>query len=244
MDGAGRKNATLLVGADRCKGGWVVARGDGDLTTVRLVIVESIEPIVEVVQQESAIACLDVPIGLADDGPRRCDLEARRFLGQPRGSSVFPAPCRAALDARTYQEASHLNFDASGRKLSRQSFGILPAIREVDQAMTPELQDRIREGHPEVTFAVLSGRERGLEHPKKSQAGREERLAVLSQHLPEIDIEAERKLLGPRHLDLDDMLDALACLATASRIAAGEERVFPANGPDLDAHGLRMEIVA
>src|SRR5262249_22667826 len=41
--------------------------------------------------QESLLA-IDIPIGLADRGARRCDVEARRCLGPGRGSSVFPAP--------------------------------------------------------------------------------------------------------------------------------------------------------
>jgi predicted RNase H-like nuclease len=45
----------------------------------------------------------------------------------------------------------------------------------------------------------------------------------------------------------DDIVDAAACLVTAQRIAAGSARTFPpddAGGPDWDARGLRMEIVA
>jgi len=52
---------------------------------------------------------IDIPIGLLE-GPRVCDKAARKLLGQPRGSSVFPAPCRPALEAQcqrqTYAEAS------------------------------------------------------------------------------------------------------------------------------------------
>jgi len=52
-----------------------------------------------------AVLAIDIPIGLLD-GPRACDKAARKLLGQPRGSSVFPALSRPALGAQTYPEAS------------------------------------------------------------------------------------------------------------------------------------------
>jgi predicted RNase H-like nuclease len=39
--------------------------------------------------------------------------------------------------------------------MSHQAFGILPKIREVDQLMTPEVQETVREIHPELcSFAT------------------------------------------------------------------------------------------
>ena len=55
----------------------------------------------------SDLACIgiDIPIGLIV-GSMACDKAARKLLGQPRGRSVFAAPCRAALSA-TSHAASH-----------------------------------------------------------------------------------------------------------------------------------------
>jgi hypothetical protein len=49
------------------------------------------------------LACMtiDIPIRLLS-GSRACDKAARKLLGQPRGTSVFAAPCRAALSATTH----------------------------------------------------------------------------------------------------------------------------------------------
>ncbi|MFW6074012.1 MAG: DUF429 domain-containing protein [Chloroflexota bacterium] len=240
----GSTQSAILIGADQCRGGWVVARSDPSLETVRVVVVDSISPVIDVIERGDAIACLDVPIGLSPVEPRRCDLEARRFLGSPRSSSVFPPPCRAALSARSYEEASRLNQEATGRKISLQSYGIIPAIREVDEVMEPALQARIREFHPEVTFAVLSGRGRGLEERKKSRAGVEERRALLRNVLPEVDHGSIRSEYGSRVVGIDDILDALAGLVTAFRITNGEAQVFPEGEPETDDRGLRMEIVA
>jgi predicted RNase H-like nuclease len=99
---------------------------------------------------------IDIPIGLFD-GPRACDKAARKFLGWPRRNSVFPASCRAALQATTYAEASIINREKTGRGLSQQAFGIGSKIKQVDDAMTPDCQQWAFEVHPEVCFSALNG---------------------------------------------------------------------------------------
>ena len=105
----------------------------------------------------SDLVCLgiDIPIGLLD-GSRACDKGARTLLKRPRGSSVFPAPCRAALHAETYKEASAVNRQRTGRGLSQQAWGIAPKIKQVDDAITPECQQWAFEVHPEVCFWALN----------------------------------------------------------------------------------------
>jgi predicted RNase H-like nuclease len=102
----------------------------------------------------SDLACLaiDIPIGLLD-GSRACYKAARKLLGQPRGTSVFAAPCRAALTV----EASAINRWKTVRGLSQQAFHIGPKIKEVDDAMTPDRQQWAFEVHPEVCFWALAG---------------------------------------------------------------------------------------
>lgn len=122
------------------------------------------------------ILCIDVPIGLLDQavpGGRGCDKAARVLLGQPRGRSVFSPPARPTLRARRFEEALRLNRATSPHALgiSRQSFGILPKIREVDELITPGLQDRILEVHPELVFYELNDA-KPLVESKKSRKGR------------------------------------------------------------------------
>lgn len=74
---------------------------------------------------ELAAVGIDIPIGLPEVGPRRCDLEARRMIGARR-SSVFPAPMRGLLGAATYDEAVSRAVALSGKGLSRQAFGSCP----------------------------------------------------------------------------------------------------------------------
>ncbi|MEX1254716.1 MAG: DUF429 domain-containing protein [Dehalococcoidia bacterium] len=180
---------------------------------------------------------VDIPIGLSDSEPRAADREARRLLGRPRMTSVFPAPVRATLAAKSYLEARDLSFRACGRKLSQQTYNILPKIREADRSMTPALQQRVVEAHPEVTFRALNGG-RAMAYRKKSRAGRQERLAVLTK----VFEDDTASLAPPSGAARDDLLDACAVAWTAWRLAQGEAQRLPARR-DLDARGLRMEIV-
>lgn len=184
---------------------------------------------------EPSIIAVDIPIGLLEEpstGGRECDKEARLLLGTPRRSSVFTPPTRAALASATYEEAQGF-----GAGMSRQAFGILPKIREVDQLMTSAVQETVREIHPELCFYGLTGYP--MRHNKKSTDGNAERLRALQDSFPRI-----RQALGvfPRsQVASDDILDAYAAAWTALRIVDNiAERIPP--HPPIDAKGLRMEM--
>jgi len=232
-----------LFGIDGCRAGWVIASSDPGLGALDFQVVPDLRSALGEAAAGRAVLAVDVPIGLAASWPRAADVEARRFLGAPRASSVFPSPSRATLAARSYRDACARNRSATGRRVSRQLWGILPKIAEADRLMTPALQARVREAHPEVTFAVLAGRGRGLEHAKKTPAGERERLAVLRPFVPAFDPGAVRQALGAHTVARDDIVDAAALLVSAGRIHAGRARVFPP-APATDRRGLRMEIVA
>ncbi len=226
-----------VAGVDGCKAGWLTARVDatGRLRIRGISVSTTFQELLDSTSDCAAVA-VDVPIGLPDNTPRQADVLARRAIG-PRRSSVFPAPMRATLDANTYEEACALSEAASGRKLSKQTFAILPKIREADMLVTPALQDRVVEVHPEVSFWALNGR-RTLEFWKRKPRGAQERLRILAPAF-EDTISALR---SPKGAALDDLYDACAAAWTAGRIAYGTaERLPPA--PDFDSAGLRMEIV-
>src|SRR4051812_6750777 len=112
----------FVAGVDGCRAGWVAFKVElpSPLTSVEVIDLSAL-----LTDRPSGLALLamDIPIGLLD-GSRPCDKEARKLLGQPRGTSVFAAPCRAALVAKTHAEASAINRQNTGRGLSRQAFGI------------------------------------------------------------------------------------------------------------------------
>jgi len=132
-----------------------------------------------------------------------------------------------------------------GKGITRQLFAILPKIREVDALMAPNIQNRLREAHPEVTFGVLSGRGRGLDTRKNQSQGHSERLKILAKHFSAVpDLKVVRDQLGRGRVALDDLADALVCLATAQRWSTGNVVLFPRDGDCHDTRGLRMEMVA
>ncbi len=232
-----------LVGIDGCKAGWVVARIDESVDSFAFDTMPNLAAVFKEVRAGELLAIADVPIGLPERGPRACDRSARELLGWPRRNSVFPAPCRPVLTAGDYREACELNFRVSGKRVTRQLYGILAKIREVDEAMSPALQTNFREAHPEVTFAALSGGH-GLAHSKETVDGEIERLALLRRFFPGLDITDTRARLGLANVARDDVVDALACLVTAQRVRRGQDIVLPDGEVQYDARGLRMEIIA
>ena len=146
-----------LVGLDSCRRGWValIQIGlNGPVTARFLATLDGLGMLTP------CVAAIDIPIGLTDAGPRRCDMLARAELGRPRGSSVFPAPVRVALAADSHAEACRLHRAADGRGLSAQTWGIVPKIREADEfcRARPGAQAWLRESHPELAFARIAGR--------------------------------------------------------------------------------------
>lgn len=232
----------IIAGADGCRAGWVVVQErfpDGGLSWE---VVPSISDLLRRPESPSILA-MDIPIGLPLLGPRACDLEARRLLGPRRGTSVFPAPIRAVVDAESYSDASNARRQAEGKGMSRQAWGIVPKIRDVDTFLQsqPLDQSRVREVHPEVCFFFMADR-RPMESRKRRLVGRNERAALLRAHFGD---EVDSGLALQRSLGCasDDLLDALAALWTARRIRAGTAVTHPAS-PPRDSIGLRMEIVA
>jgi predicted RNase H-like nuclease len=232
-----------LIGIDGCRGGWLVAASDQSFSSVSFAVVDDLEPLISIAERGLVVIAIDMPIGLSDSGPRACDLEARRLLGRPRASSVFPAPCRAALAATTYRRACGLSRRTLGVALTIECFNILAKIREVDALMTPARQALVREVHPELVFALLAGRGHGLVEPKRTAEGEKVRLKLLRKIVPRLDPGAVRARLGLARVARDDVIDAVACLVAARRIVKGEALVLPEGAVFRDARGLRMEIV-
>jgi predicted RNase H-like nuclease len=205
----------FVAGGDGCHAGWIAFKVE--LPSL-ITSVEVIDLPAWLRKRNPDLACLgiDIPIGLLDD-PRACDLAARKLLGQPRGTSVFAVPCRAALTAKNHAEASAINRQKTDKGLSKQAWGIAWKIKQVDDAMTPECQQWAFEVHPEVCFWALAGHP--MLHNKKSKEGESERIAVLRTEFPEIQ---QHLLNRPTGVGKDDLLDAAAAAWTALRRHRGE----------------------
>jgi predicted RNase H-like nuclease len=182
-----------------------------------------------------AAAAIDIPIGLSARERRACDTEARRLIG-PRRSSVFPAPARSVLRARTYREACDMSRRVCGRGISKQLFNILEKISDVDRLQSPRLQARLFEMHPELSFTMLTGAP--MRSNKRTAAGRAERLAALRSTFGDVARIVEPPPAGAKR---DDVLDAMVGAWTARRYVA---RAHVQLGGELDERGLRMEMIA
>ena len=223
----------LLAGVDGCRAGWVVVVARLDAQDAEEHQVQICARFADVLGLEPAPAVLGAP----QPGGRDCDRLARRLLGR-RASSVFTPPPRPLLDATCYAHVRR-------QGLSIQAFNILPKMREVDRVMTPALQQRVYEAHPELAFRTLAGHP--MQYRKKTLAGREERVRVLEQAPPPL-FQGIRAALAqtlrryPRpQVAPDDVLDAYVLVGTALRIWQGQGRRLPCV-PACDQQGLRMEI--
>ena len=232
---------TCVAGVDGTPGGWaVVIMAPSRLTVQKLVALSDLFD----GRSDLRVVAVDVPIGLLENyekGGRACDRAARKFLGRYRGSSVFPAPVRSALTADSWAAACALSRASAlrGKAISKQTFAILPKIREIDDLLQTrtELRAVVREVHPEVSFAELVGKP--MIYRKSSVAGREERRTALSRVLPNLRmVENAGREQG---LPIEDILDATVACWSASRLAAGRGRGLPET-VTLDSTGLPMVI--
>jgi predicted RNase H-like nuclease len=188
-------------------------------------VAADVAPVLE--RADVAMVAVDMPIGLPfDDSPRMADVEARRRLG-PRRSSVFPTPCRPVLSARSFEDALVRSRATTGRGLSIQAWNLVSKIAALDEVMTVERQDRVRETHPELAFARLAGAP--MRSSKRTAAGRAERVAVVGP--PPII---------PRGAAADDVLDAMALARSAAAMVTGD--AWCVGDGAVDERGLRMEI--
>jgi len=219
-----------VAGADGCKVGWVIASE----TARGRVGVDVVSCFSEIMDRDYRWLVVDVPIGLVDHGTRSADQEARRLLRQ-RACCVFTAPLRPMLDCADYSEARNLRLQIEGKSLTRQTWAIMPKIKEVDGLVTPEAQSRIREGHPEVSFAHMNGGE-ALTSSKHTVKGRSDRISLLKAHFPEI-----ASLVQPHSRIAEDVIDACAMLWSAQRIHNNRALALPEKSP-ADARGLLMQI--
>ena len=231
----------IIAGADGCRAGWICVTQDQDTGVIRSGVYPDANALI-FQEPEPVVLALDIPIGLSEAGPRLCDQEARKHLAPLRHSSTFSPSIRSALHAETRAEASTLMQLTDGRRVSVQAWGIVPKIREVDAILCaePQLQGRVREGHPEVSFWAWN-RNRPMAFAKRTRAGREERVRQVRRSFRNA-FESIRCLYRVSDVADDDILDALALLWTAERIECGISEGLPQK-PPTDEAGLRMEIM-
>jgi len=233
----------FYAGADGCRAGWfVIALNKNGQWQAEIF------PNISALwgrYREVSLILIDVPIGLKEKGAdeRRCDRKARRILGPPRASSVFRVPCRQAVYAVTYDEASQMNERQTGTRLSPMTWGIVPKIREVDKFFDKNrfALSCVKEVHPEVCFWALAGRP--MRHNKKRTEGFDERIKVLQSYHSATEDIVQHSLKNYRRQEVakDDILDALVAAITA--LDGLNALVSVPDPPEFDECGLPMQML-
>lgn len=225
-----------VLGVDGCRGGWVVVSLGGDGPSCEVITCFS-----EIVERDADLILVDMPIGLPEVGYRACDCEARNHLGKaaPRVFLGARRPLLQYADKDGFDAANKLG-KSLGAGVSNQLHAIMGKIKEVDDVITPALQQRLRETHPEIIFWRLNACE---PVPRKKTAdGMARRRGLLEKHgfASLDDWIAKVRRFGAKP---DDVLDACACALAAWHHMEGVGRTLPENGIETDLKSLRMEIL-
>ena len=202
----------IFYGIDGCKTGWILATFQRnslgfELNVSRLPTLFDLRNHLDFSNLNTI--WIDIPLGLSETEERFCDKQLRKALGK-KGASAFATPIKCAVYATTYQEASNLNFEQTGKKISIQSWNICPKIKQADEFLiqNSEFKPLFKESHPEYMFHSW--------HPnhfksKKTEIGLIQRLEFLDSQLACFDvidsfIKSHKRSLFAK----DDVLDALA----------------------------------
>ncbi|MCH2155659.1 MAG: DUF429 domain-containing protein [Opitutales bacterium] len=203
-----------MFGVDGARGGWILAGCDGQGGWAYFV------PGLDVVLEKTkdARVLIDMPIGLASvaQKQRRCDAEARAFLGKGLTSRVFTPPIREVIHCEDYAEANEASRRLIDKGISIQAWNIVPKIRDVENILLAQtqLQKLWIEAHPEVAFACLNDGV-PVREPKISLQGQEKREGILRRYSIEFQaiwLALATGGIGGR-FQRDDVLDALALAA-------------------------------
>lgn len=231
---------TWIAGVDGCPGGWFRVCRERSNDTLRFDLVGNVADLLD--DPYPTIVAIDMPIGLPERGDRVCDREARKLLG-PRRSSVFPVPPRSVLASRSYEAACRRAERVDGRRITRQAWHLLPKIRALDALLqaSEDARSIFHEAHPELCFRAWNDGH-AMSAPKRQADGRAQRRALVDAWLGAEVRGAARAASPRRELADDDILDAIAALWTANRIADGAACTLPSPPPQ-DQSGLPMRIV-
>lgn len=241
--GSAIRMSRRYTGVDGCRGGWLAmtVKVDGDragadgigrgkqyaFTSTMFALHNHL--LFGELCEISELVLIDIPIGLPDQGEERESDRLVRQALRKRGGSIFPVPSREAVYAETYAAACEINVAQQGKKISKQTWNLVPKIKDIDRFLQrcPHCSEVLRESSPEYAFQILAGGP--LEYKKSDPRGIEERLALCTEHLP-----GARELFGqavsryPRkECAPHDILDALVLALTAMLAEKGGKREVP-----------------
>jgi predicted RNase H-like nuclease len=223
-----------IAGIDGCRSGWLVVEACSNLHSANFRIASNWNAIAS----DSEIIAVDMPIGLSSNGVRQCEVEARKIIS-PHGSRVFKTVPRGALEfpQKDWRIANQWSKDNGFGGISKQIWAIRPKIIEIDCAITPALQSRVYEAHPELAFARVNGAPVESKHTAQGLAVRKHLLERAGFR----DLDAWLQRLRGTGAKADDLYDACILLLTARNLLQKTAKFVP-EIPETDSQGLRMAI--
>jgi predicted RNase H-like nuclease len=149
---------SAVIGVDGCPGGWIAVRWPTLLT-------HHLCSNFAMLALDAAVIAVDSRSGSRSNpavpSNARCGLSLARA-----SQALFSVPSRAAIQCMDYRQSCAATCSTSiRRRKSQADLSHLPKMREIDAVMTPDLQARVFEVHPE---GILGDERRGsLPLPKK-----------------------------------------------------------------------------
>ena len=226
-----------ILGIDGSKNGWVGVKQNAKREDFSEIIFK--EKLIDFLSTDIKLIIIDMPIGLdknIQQGGRLVDKEARKKLLK-RKSSIFNAPIRDVLKAKSYDEANTIS-KSKGLGISKQSWNLVPKINELDQILQIKIRPQIYESHPELCFQTMNDGE--LKFSKKEKLGIKERRNILTKNGFDKKF-LDRNLKKNKNFHSDDFLDACALSWTAKRIM-NEKNINLPEDPKKDELGIIMQM--
>ena len=226
-----------ILGIDGSKNGWVGVKQNAKREDFSEIIFK--EKLIDFLSTDIELIIIDMPVGLDKNirqGGRLVDKEARKKLLK-RKSSIFNAPIRDVLKAKSYDEANTIS-KSKGLGISKQSWNLVPKINELDQILQIKIRPQIYESHPELCFQTMNDGE--LKFSKKEKLGIKERRNILTKNGFDKKF-LDRNLKKNKNFHSDDFLDACALSWTAKRIM-NEKNINLPEDPKKDELGIIMQM--
>ena len=214
-----KKEYAQAIGIDGCRGGWCLIYERSE-KQIELVLLSDLREALNLIAG-SKISLIDIPLGLGSKRiSRTLESIARGHLKPKRTSSIFTPPVFECLKSKSYRDACMINQKMTGKKISIQSWNILPKISEANELIfnRPELKSNLKEAHPEICFQYLNHGQ-PLLHSKSAGRGFgiKERLEILMRYYGEVEqFFNQSSIRYPKSkLKEDDILDAFCLFITA-----------------------------
>jgi predicted RNase H-like nuclease len=228
-----------IGGVTPCPGGWLVL--PGRLAGVTVIAEEAfvLRKFMEVLDYRPRFdfAAVNIQFGYPEHPGiqyRQCDREARELIGWPRVVSVRPVPSRAALMAKTRQEALAIE-----PWLTRNDFRHFKWMKEAAIEIQPFHSRSVYSGNADLSFTHMNGDEPLSTSPYHDE-GLRERLELIRAKLPGVDDVVSR--VPPVGAGIVHMYEAAAMLWTARRASGRAISRLPMDPEWVDG-GIRIELV-